>query len=309
VRVEHARGGSGWVVTSALSEDFSLEPNLEFKTSQFFRTALYEAMPPSLGYVVCVLTEMLIFGHTLRESMCCASARMLIPFPCPGPLKRLFITVEGKPTHHTQFWLTSMFWLPIFAVYFSKDVRHYIEPLELAPMVILQACRVCVLSCKYALLPVSYVGDVGGKLYRRMKGSDMNRTLVAAAWNDPKNKGHGDLLRMELENACLEADVDLLDTEVNLGSTHAAMVVRMRARGVGERARKRVNTSPSVVSGKELLAALMDTYVGQAAPRWLPLGIMLIGLIFAMLSPVGSVDDVYLQSSKAPSIYFTNPAR
>jgi hypothetical protein len=286
VRVEH--NSTGWVVTSAFSKNFTLEPNLEFKTSQLIRTAFYEAMPPSLGYVVCVLTEMIVFGHTLHESMCCASARMLIPFPCPGPLRKIFITVDGNPAHHVSFWLMWMFWFPIVAVYSSEEVRHYIEPLELAPMIILHLCRVFVVSCKYALLPTSYVGDVGGKMYQRMKYSDLTRTLVANGWNEPKHSEHGDMLRMELENACLEADVDLIDTEVNLGSTHAAMVVRMRARGVGVFVKERANTSPAVVSGKELLAALMDTYIGRAAPVWLIPSITLIAVVFALVSPVGS---------------------
>jgi len=298
VRVEPMRGG-GWHVTSAFSKHFSLEPNLEFKTSQFIRTAVYEALPPSLGYAACVLTEMVIFGHTLHESMCCASSRMLLPFPCPpGPLQKVFITVKGNPMPwllHYQFFVTSLFWLPVLAVCFSEDVRHYIEPLELAPMVILQACRVCVLSCKYALLPTSFVADVGGMMYRTLSDTDVLRTLVSTGWNNhnPKDEGHRDLLRMELEKACLEADVDLSDTEINLGSTRAAMVVRMRALGVGERARNQVHTSPAVVSGKELLAALVDTYVAKAAPGWLSSAIKLIAILFALVSPVrpASVDD------------------
>jgi hypothetical protein len=66
VRVEHVEG-NGWRVTSAFSQDFTIEPHLDFKNSQFLRTAVYEAMPPTLGYFVCVLTEMLVFRHTLYE--------------------------------------------------------------------------------------------------------------------------------------------------------------------------------------------------------------------------------------------------
>jgi hypothetical protein len=281
VRVKHESGG-GLVVTSSLSKDYTLEPNVEFKLSQFLRTVVYEALPPSLDYVVCVLTEMVVFGHTRHESICCASSRMLLPFPVFGPLKKVFVTNEGNMPFNMQYCHALVFWFPILAVYFSEDVRHYIEPLEVVPMVILQVCRVFVLACKYALLPTSYVG---GKMYKPMTSCDIRRTLVASGWNEPKNEAHSDLLRMELENACLEADVDLLDTEINLGSTRAAMVVRMRARGVGERATKQVSASPAVVSGKELLAALMDTFIGKAAPSWLSSGITLIAILFALVSP------------------------
>jgi hypothetical protein len=55
---------------------------------------------------------------------------MLIPFPCPGPLRRVFITVDGaNASHHVNFYLAYLFWFPIVAVCASEDVRHYIEPL------------------------------------------------------------------------------------------------------------------------------------------------------------------------------------
>ena len=59
---------------------------------------------------------------------------------------------------------------------------------------------------------------------RRYSMAELTRTLVQGAWADPKNARYSDLLRMELENACLEADVDLADAEVNLGSARAAVV-------------------------------------------------------------------------------------
>ena len=45
--------------------------------------------------------------------------------------------------------------------------------------------------------------DAFGKIYQPMTPEDLNRTLILGAWNDPKNEKHFDLLKMEMENACL----------------------------------------------------------------------------------------------------------
>jgi hypothetical protein len=144
-----------------------------------------------------------------------------------------------------------------------------------------------VISCKYALLPNSVVSDGAGMMYRgNLKVRDLGRTLVQAAWKTPKNPQYSDLLRMELEHACLVADVDLTDAEVNIGSAQAAAVVRMCARGNGLRAAVRVDASPEVVSGKELLAALIETHFGRAQPTIVNPILDVIAVAYALVGPL-----------------------
>jgi hypothetical protein len=80
-----------------------------------------------------------------------------------------------------------------------------------------------------------------------------------------------------------------MKTEVEVGNSTTLrpwVVVRMRARGNGERATARVNASPAVVSGKELLAAIIETHFGKSQPAIVSPVSQLIALMFALVSPV-----------------------
>ena len=88
---------------------------------------------------------------------------------------------------------------------------------------------------------------------------------------------------MEMENACLR---DLNHTEINVGSAHAARAIRMRSRGIGERSEKRMNETPETVSGKELMAALVDVHIGRQLPSELMPFIMLISILYGLTGPV-----------------------
>ena len=121
--------------------------------------------------------------------------------------------------------------------------------------------------------------------------------MILGAWNDPKNANHFDLLKMEIENACLEADVDLSHTEIHVGSAEAARAIRLRSRGIGERASgsdrreggdgdpTSGSLAPEVVSGKELMAALVDVHVGRALPPSFMPGIMFLSLLYGLAGP------------------------
>lgn len=272
-------------VTSTCSHNYLLEPVVPFKVDQFVRTFLYEVCPPFVNWYVVMFVEILVFRHTVEEALCCSSARGFTPLP--GPLAQLVSRFDPPDsTGNVDVVIWGMFWIPVFAVAFSSEVRRFIEPLELLPFSILLLCRVSVISCKYALLPSSYCGDQSGKIYGVITQADMNRTLVGGAWLDPKLDAHRDLLRQDVENACLEADVDLSDTKIDVGSVEAATVVRARAGGVGKRSEEKVETSSTVVSGKELIAAIIDTHIGQAIPTWMLLSMMVGGIAFGLVGPV-----------------------
>lgn len=275
------------MVCSGMSKDFRLEANVRFKPSQFLRTTLYELVPGPVSHFVVLLVETLAFGHTLEEARCAAGARQKVPFfVFPGPSGRFFRLVpEFVPFVNIALINELAICLILLATNLSPDVRRYVEPMEAAPVVILYMCRALVIASKYSLLPDSFVSDRGGKMYRRIVATDMTRTLVAAGWNDPKNAGHADFLRMEMERACLEADVDLTETEIDVGSSYAARAIRLRARGLGWRGDAEVAARPSVVSGKELLAAIMDTHIGKDMPgTFFPI-FFVITLAFAFVSP------------------------
>ena len=296
VKVQKSLKGDGFAVCSAYSRNFEYDPNLTFKVSQFARTLFYECIPPGLNWFVCVGTEMLFFEHTFKEATFSASARgFILPIFIFLPIKPLFKrlcqffgTMEGQPGFFFFFFYFFGFWcfFPICAVALSAEVREYIEPLELVPMLVLQCGRMLCISCKYALLPESYVNDRFGKMYRPMKVTDMGRTLVAGGWNKAKDEEHFDMLKMELENACIQADVDLSNTEINVGSAEAAAVIRFRSRGIGERSRASADKAPEVVSGKELLAALTDVHMGAPMPPYMEPGIMLFAVLFSLTSPI-----------------------
>ena len=299
VKVQRSMKGEGFAVSSAYSRNFEYDPNLEFKFSQFARTLLYELHPPGANWFAVIATEMLVFGHTFKEAKFCAAARGMLP---PGFLIRLipgtkglferyckfFGAMEGMPFFFHLFFYFFGFWMyfPIFAVALNADVREYIEPLELLPMIILQLGRVFCLACKYALLPESYVNDRYGKIYRQMKIADMQRTLVGGGWNKSKEDAHFDMLKMELENACIQADVDLNSTEINVGSAQAAAAIRYRSHGIGEQPEKSRAKSSEVVSGKELLAALTDVHMGAPMPPHMEPGIMVFSIIFSLTAPI-----------------------
>ena len=275
------------MVCSGMSKDFTLEANVRFKPSQFLRTTLYELVPGPLSFFVVLLVEMLAFGHTLEEARCAAGTRQKLPFfVFPGPSCRFFRVVpDFVPFVNIALMNEMAICLILLATNLSPDVRQYVEPMEAAPLVILYVCRALVIASKYSLLPESFVSDRGGKLYRRIVATDMTRTLVAAGWNDPKNADHPDFLRMEMERACLEADVDLSETEIDVGSSYAARTIRLRARGLGWRGDAEVAARPSVVSGKELLAAVMDTHIGKDPPgTFFPI-ILVITIAFVFVSP------------------------
>jgi hypothetical protein len=114
-----------------------------------------------------------------------------------------------------------------------------------------------------------------------MKIDDMQRTLVGGGWNKSKEDAHFDMLKRELENACIQADVDLNSTEINVGSAQAAAAIRYRSHGIGEQPEKSRAKSSEVVSGKELLAALTDVHMGAPMPPHMEPGIMVFSIIFA----------------------------
>lgn len=272
-------------VTSTCSRDFLIEPFEPFKMDQFLRTLLYEICPPFVNWFVVLFVEICIFRHTTEEAVCAASARGFTPLP--GPLARVVSRVDPPDySGNGDILLFGMFWFPVFAVAFSSDARAFVEPLELLPLSILLLCRVSVIACKYALLPSSYCGDVNGKIYGVITQSDMARTLVGSAWLSPKMKAHEDLLRQDVENACLEADVDLSETRIDVGSAEAATAVRARAGGVGRRSETAVANTPSVVSGKELLAAIVDAHIGRTLPDWVLPILVVGGVAYALVSPV-----------------------
>jgi hypothetical protein len=192
--------------------------------------------------------------------------------------------------------LGPIFVFPIVAVLADLgDTRRYLEPLELLPMLVMFLAQCGVIACKYGVLPASHTSDAHGKIYRPIKPADLTRTLILGAWNDPKNANHFDLLKMEIENACLEADVDLSHTEIHVGSAEAARAIRLRSRGIGERASGSDREdgdgdpggglAPEVVSGKELMAALVDVHVGRALPPSFMPGIMLLSLLYGLAGP------------------------
>ena len=294
VRVE-ASAEEGLRVRSAYTPRFYLSPHQRFNYSQFFRSFLYEALlfPPAQWFAV-MLVETVLFRHSFDEALCCAGARFFAPIPLIGErARRAFRAPDG--TANLGFLLGPIFVFPIVAVLADLgDTRRYLEPLELLPMLVMFLAQCGVIACKYGVLPASHTSDAHGKIYRPIKPADLTRTLILGAWNDPKNANHFDLLKMEIENACLEADVDLSHTEIHVGSAQAARAIRLRSRGIGERAshdREGSNGNPGsgfapeVVSGKELMAALVDVHVGRRLPPSFMPGITLLSLLYGLAGP------------------------
>jgi hypothetical protein len=108
---------------------------------------------------------------------------------------------------------------------------------------------------------------------------------VGVAWSDPKAETHTDFLRQEMARACLEADVDLSEVEIDVGSPVAARALRASARGVGARGDERTDKTPSVISGKELLAAITDTQIGASLPGALFSIMLVLALVYALVTP------------------------
>lgn len=297
VRVE-ASAEEGLRVRSAYTPRFYLSPHQRFNYSQFFRSFLYEALlvPPAQWFAV-MLVETALFRHSFDEALCCAGARFFAPIPLIGErARRAFRAPDGSA--NIGFFLGPIFVFPIVAVLADLgDTRRYLEPLELLPMLVMFLAQCGVIACKYGVLPASHTSDAHGKIYRPIKPADLTRTLILGAWNDPKNANHFDLLKMEIENACLEADVDLSHTEIHVGSAEAARAIRLRSRGIGERASgsdrreggdgdpTSGGLAPEVVSGKELMAALVDVHVGRALPPSFMPGITLLSLLYGLAGP------------------------
>ena len=78
-------------------------------------------------------------------------------------------------------------------------------------------------------------------MYAPLTGDEFGRTLVGVAWSDPKAETHTDFLRQEMARACLEADVDLSEVAIDVGSAVAARALRASARGVGARGDERTD--------------------------------------------------------------------
>ena len=288
VRVEASEEEGCLRVASAYSRRFYLTPNSKFNYSQFFRSFLYEMLTfPTLQWMAVMVVETLVFGHTVQEAMHCAGAREFAPIPIIGERMRKGMR-QCDANANAMFVLAPiLFIVPLVAVFADLgNTRTYIEPMELLPLFLMLVVQRSVIACKYGILPASYTSDDFGKIYQSMTPKERDRTLILGAWIDPKNEGHFDLLKMELENACLEADVELNQTEMNVGSAQAARAIRMRSRGIGERSEQRTNETPEVVSGKELMAALVDVHIGRQMPSAIMAGIMLISILFGLTGPV-----------------------
>ena len=288
VRVEASEEEGCLRVASAYSRRFYLSPNSKFNYSQFFRSFLYEALSfPTLQWIAVIVVETLVFGHTVEEAMYCAGARFFAPIPIIGERMRKAFKQIDMSANFMFVMGPVLFVIPPLAVFADLgETRKYIEPMELLPLLLMVLVQCGIISCKYGILPASYTSDAFGKIYQPMTPEDLNRTLILGAWNDPKNEKHFDLLKMEMENACLEADVDLNHTEINVGSAHAARAIRMRSRGIGERSEKRMNETPETVSGKELMAALVDVHIGRQLPPELMPFIMFISVLYGLTGPV-----------------------
>ena len=284
--VEVRRRRGNFVVYSSEARNFFLEPHVRFKPSQFLRTALYELVPIPLSYFVVLFMETAVFGHSLREARQAAGCRQKLPSPVFPGVATFFRVIPGSWFFTNMAFVNEVgFWTSFLASIYVPEVREYIEPLEWAPVMILYICRALVISSKYSLLPESWVSDQGGKMYTPTTVDEFGRTLVGVAWSDPKAETHTDFLRQEMERACLEADVDMSELEIDVGSPVAARALRASARGVGARGDEQVGKTPTVVSGKELLAAITDTHFGASLPGALFAIIMVLALVFAAVAP------------------------
>ena len=276
-------------VRTVVSENLTLEPVVAFKPSQFFRTALYESLPPGANWLAVLAVETLLFGHTPEEARFAAGARLMVPtFVVAGtPMVDLYkVPVGAVAFANIGHLFMFFFWFPVVLSFASPEVSAFLAPQELATCVIIYFCRVFVISCKYSLLPESYVSDARGIMYRKIRGEDASRHIVGVAWNDPKHPNHFDLLQMEMERACLEADVDLEGTEIDVGSAPAAAILRARARGLGERRAPPSSSPPTRVCGKELLAALVEQHVGVPIPPAINAFVFFAAVAFALILPV-----------------------
>jgi len=57
-----------------------------------------KVLPPGPDYIACLLVEMLVFGHTLRQAMRCAAAQLIVPCMIMGPNAWTRIFVMQGPT-------------------------------------------------------------------------------------------------------------------------------------------------------------------------------------------------------------------
>ena len=284
--VEVRRRHGNFVVYSCQARNYFLEPYVQFKPSQFFRTALYELIPAPLAYFVVLFTETAVFGHSLREARQAAGCRQKLPVPVFPGVGKFFRVIPGIWFFANMAFVNEIALFTSFlATIYVPEVRKYIEPMEWAPVIILYVCRALVISSKYSLLPESWVSDRGGKMYAPLTGDEFGRTLVGVAWSDPKAETHTDFLRQEMARACLEADVDLSEVAIDVGSAVAARALRASARGVGARGDERVDKTPSVISGKELLAAITDTHIGTPLPGALFAIMLVLALVYASVTP------------------------
>ena len=276
----------------------ALDASATFKVSQFLRTLVYESLPPGVDTLAVLLAETLVFRHTLGQACRAVLARSLLPVPMVGPLAAMvkantlgfnLFAIFFYPFQHG-------FWVCLSLVVFSDDVRNYVTPLELLPLAALYYTRAVVLACKYAYLPVSYVGDAEtlGIMYTpEYSFQTMASTLVLITWNDPYSKTNsslasdvnGDVLRTEMEAACVLADVNLDGLEVHVGSHRAAEVVRTMAQGIVERSAASPSASPDAVSAKELLASIMVRFYGKPMPGFSMALINVMAVVFACAFP------------------------
>jgi hypothetical protein len=285
--VEIRRRLGNFVVYSSQSRNYFLEAVVAFNPSQFVRTLAYELCPPPLSFFVVLFVEVFFFGHTLGEARFAAGCRQMCPFfSFSKGMDKAYRVIPGARLFvNLAFFNETSMWLAFFATMYVDDVRTYIEPGEFAVVMILHTCRALVIASKYSLLPESFTSDDGGKMYTAMTIEDFGRTIVGIAWNSPKDDGHSDFLKMEMERASLEADVDLSELEIDVGSEIAARALRARASGLGGRTVEKVENNPTVVSGKELVSAIIDTHVGAPLPGILLPVIMFFAVCNALLIP------------------------
>ena len=278
----------------------ALDGSTSFKVSQFVRTFVYEMLPPGLNTLALLLAETLVFRHTPKQAFYAACARKLLSVPLVGPLAAVLKanTPEFNLTNLFLYPFENGFWACLILVAYSDDVRSYVTPLELVPIAALFVTRAVVLACKHAYLPVSYVGDAAtlGMMYTpEFSGKTIASTLALTSWNDPNNHHLGEnedhdnhsseFLRLELEAACVVADVRLDGIDVHVGSNRAAEAVRAMARGVGEQSAQTISASPEAVSAKELLASIIARHYGKPMPSFLSVLLQVLGAMFAFIFP------------------------
>ncbi|XRA97389.1 SET domain-containing protein [Pycnococcus provasolii] len=271
----------------------SLDSHVEFKATQFVRTLVYEMAPPAINTLTVLLFETIIFKHTFHQAWRCVLARFLLPVPFCGPVLRLIgdSSWELNIANFCFYILENGIWVSLFIVVLVPEIRDELSTLELVPICVLFVVRATVLALKYAYLPVNYVGgdDVLGLMYtKEFSIQTMYATLVLNAWNNPhgernldKEKKASEVLRCEMEAACMVADVRLDDIEVHVGTEAAAAAIRAAALGVGQRSTALISASPKSVSAKELLASIISAHYGKGIPEFMNNVIYVVTLVFA----------------------------